>query len=827
MDSSDENRQRVFTIKPPPPEWPLVQRADQLDLFGVSVAELARQLTLIEWDLWEAIKPWEFLNQAWTKKDKETKAPGIHMLIKHFNYIASWAASSVVSLEALKERVRVIERFVDLASACRDLGNFNAVMEIVSGLGNAGVFRLKQTWAELSSYHKTSFEQLKALMAPEKNFQAFREQLKSVNPPTIPYIGIFLTDLIFINDGSKDFVCPPGRTVQLVNFNKCRMVATHIQLVMQYQQAAYNFQLLPIVEEYLLHNTTAWDEDTIYKLSQYVELRPGGTRPQRPELQPSKRLHPAVFQLDPREYRSPMLVIEHSLVVAATLKKLLRHVASIDRFESLATEIFCSYRLFTSAQKLLRRFGGLLKLAPEEGAQPTANGSTPRIYKLRPRLFVIRRISALLSIWIANFAGEIYLEQSQTAIAEWIASVYGQYDSQHVPTLLRLLDVHVKRSVAMPTKPAVLPPKPILPTHPGTISCIMDFHPLEIARQLALQGFELTRRLTTTDIFDCVRLDAEALRSPSPSVPVAIRRILDHRERLRDWIRAEVSAKSAKKKLAIFEHLVEVMKFALDHLYVLVAGLKWCQNSLLLSCVHRDFLHLQDLYLLLVSTPFADVWAVMSAKTTTDFQTFKNLFNGARDREALRLRLLAIPSASPATPPLGWFFDEISVVRGLPSVYVAEKDTGSLRGEHGADPKRSVINFTRYRRASLFLTQMNSFKIPFNYTSTPFVIDYIAQKSSEKPAEENTPISRQSRAATVGFGAPPSLASLLGTSVSLDSDDFSSLKGARLLSAPKLQEPDSPTKTKSRSGSGDLHSPKHPKSDSKERSHSPAKKKGK
>ena len=36
--------------------------------------EIARQLTLIEWDMWSSIKPYEFLNLAWTKKDKASRA---------------------------------------------------------------------------------------------------------------------------------------------------------------------------------------------------------------------------------------------------------------------------------------------------------------------------------------------------------------------------------------------------------------------------------------------------------------------------------------------------------------------------------------------------------------------------------------------------------------------------------------------------------------------------------------------------------------------------------------------------------------------------------
>jgi hypothetical protein len=280
-------------------------------------------------------------------------------------------------------------------------------------------------------------------------------------------LGIFLTDLIYINDGSKDFTAVQASsgtsTVQLINFNKCRMVAAHIQvrqsvlsdyidprlklfsfmqLVMQYQQAAYNFQLLPLVEEYVLHHTHAWDDDFVYKLSQFVEPRPG-SHPERPNISEAKPVPPVQFQTDPREYISSSLVIEHSLVVAASTKKLIRHLVSVDRFEGLASEIFATYRIFSSASKLLRRFASVLKSAPEESAVVTAPS---RIYKVRPKSFVIRRISALLAIWFAHFSSEIFQEQSQPIILDWLTSTFAAFDSQHVPSLAKLLEVHVKRA---------------------------------------------------------------------------------------------------------------------------------------------------------------------------------------------------------------------------------------------------------------------------------------------------------------------------------------------------------------------------------------------
>ena len=43
---------------------------------------MARQITIIEFEMFKAIKPTEFLDQAWLSKEKEKLAPGILSMTK-------------------------------------------------------------------------------------------------------------------------------------------------------------------------------------------------------------------------------------------------------------------------------------------------------------------------------------------------------------------------------------------------------------------------------------------------------------------------------------------------------------------------------------------------------------------------------------------------------------------------------------------------------------------------------------------------------------------------------------------------------------------------
>lgn len=66
---------------------------------------------------------------------------------------------------------------------------------------------------------KQTISKLQAVVCAEGRFRVMREALHRCDPPCIPYLGMYLTDLSFIEEGTPDFT-PDG----LLNFSKMRMV---------------------------------------------------------------------------------------------------------------------------------------------------------------------------------------------------------------------------------------------------------------------------------------------------------------------------------------------------------------------------------------------------------------------------------------------------------------------------------------------------------------------------------------------------------------------------------------------------------------------------
>jgi len=242
----------------------------QFTFMDLHPVEVARQLTLIEHELLEKIRPFEFLGQAWTKKDKEVRAPNILTMIKRFNQVSGWVAQEIVTCKGLSERREVLKKVIDVAEMLKQYQNFNGLMEIISALLQTPVYRLKQTWAGLGKHAKV-FEDLEELMSRENNFRNLRTHLQSCSVPCMPYLGMYLTDLTFVEDATPDMLTPT-----LINFSKCRKIATIIRNIQQYQDTPYPFITVREIADYLKTLNPPPDNQLYNESLAREEKAPGG-----------------------------------------------------------------------------------------------------------------------------------------------------------------------------------------------------------------------------------------------------------------------------------------------------------------------------------------------------------------------------------------------------------------------------------------------------------------------------------------------------------------------------------------------------------------------
>uniref|UniRef100_UPI0037E8D920 ras-specific guanine nucleotide-releasing factor 2 n=1 Tax=Semicossyphus pulcher TaxID=241346 RepID=UPI0037E8D920 len=235
---------------------------------SLSAMELAEQITLLDHIVFRSIPYEEFLGQGWMKVDKTERTPYIMKTSQHFNDMSNLVASQIMTHTDVGSRASSIEKWLAVADICRCLNNYNGVLEITSALNRSAIFRLKKTWAKVCKQTKSLMDRLQKTVSSEGRFKNLRETLKNCNPPCVPYLGMYLTDLAFIEEGTPNFT-----EEGLVNFSKMRMISHIIREIRQFQQAPYRIEHQPKVTQFLLDKTLVMDEDTLYELSLKIEPR--------------------------------------------------------------------------------------------------------------------------------------------------------------------------------------------------------------------------------------------------------------------------------------------------------------------------------------------------------------------------------------------------------------------------------------------------------------------------------------------------------------------------------------------------------------------------
>lgn len=196
--------------------------------------DLANQLTLISFGQFEYIRPKEFFQNGWTKDDREKVSPNIVSMIKRANIISKWVAYEILSCDFPKDRSQVISKYIKIAAYCRKLNNFNTLFEIIAGLNLNCVYRLKKTWALVPSEILSTFKSLEALIDSSSSYKVLRQE-EFQKSPCIPYIGLFLTDMLFIEEGNKD-ILKSG----LINWSKKVRQAKLFKEIQFYQSHPYS-----------------------------------------------------------------------------------------------------------------------------------------------------------------------------------------------------------------------------------------------------------------------------------------------------------------------------------------------------------------------------------------------------------------------------------------------------------------------------------------------------------------------------------------------------------------------------------------------------------
>ncbi|KAJ3442833.1 ras guanine nucleotide exchange factor i-related [Anaeramoeba flamelloides] len=255
-----------FIEKPPQPIVPKNIFSPQLSLYDVVEEEMARQLTLLDHNTYSKIRPTELLNLAWSKAKYRHRAKNVLAFIHRFNSVSNWIATEILKHDRVRKRATIVNYFINIAHNLRNINNFNSLISIVSGFNSSAIHRLKFTFQECGTRIIELKNKFEIEMSADQSYKNYRQTLHGANPPCVPYLGVYLTDLTFIEDGN------PDKIDGLINFSKRRLVYAVIEEIQRYQSKPYSYQPVHQIQT-RLEKLQFDDETTLYKKSLQYEPR--------------------------------------------------------------------------------------------------------------------------------------------------------------------------------------------------------------------------------------------------------------------------------------------------------------------------------------------------------------------------------------------------------------------------------------------------------------------------------------------------------------------------------------------------------------------------
>uniref|UniRef100_A0A0N4Z0X9 PH domain-containing protein n=1 Tax=Parastrongyloides trichosuri TaxID=131310 RepID=A0A0N4Z0X9_PARTI len=259
--------------------WHTAKKGDVDDygLLTLHPVEIARQLTIIHAELYKAVKPIELCNAVWTKRDNQTKSPQLLKLIHASNELTYWIQWCIVHEKALEDRVAMYSRAIEIMLVLEELNNFTGIIAVISALNASPVYRLQHTKQRVDKEKMAAFDRFDKLC--DRHHTGLIKRLKIVDPPVVPFFGMYLTRILHCVDANETFVQKDkiskhidddeilvkendDNKEPLISFLKCRKQALLIREIQMYQDKPYDLVPEPSIKAFLENiNVSGSDKD--------------------------------------------------------------------------------------------------------------------------------------------------------------------------------------------------------------------------------------------------------------------------------------------------------------------------------------------------------------------------------------------------------------------------------------------------------------------------------------------------------------------------------------------------------------------------------------
>eukprot|EP00029_Vermamoeba_vermiformis_P005686 TRINITY_DN2044_c0_g1_i1.p1 TRINITY_DN2044_c0_g1~~TRINITY_DN2044_c0_g1_i1.p1 ORF type:complete len:642 (-),score=103.45 TRINITY_DN2044_c0_g1_i1:995-2920(-) len=242
------------------------EKGKDFDFLMADPKVIAKQLCLLDLKMIKAIPAEELHHKHFEEKSSNiTKAKtNIAKAVDNFNETSYWLASYFFVTDNPKDRLQILCKYIQIMDYCLHYNNYNSVMKIFSALNMTPVSSLANYWSELPPEFIAIWERIQQVMNHGHNYKIYREMLEKAKPPCLPYLGLILRDLIYIEELDT-------KIGDMVNWEKMNLLGKTFSTFTKFQKQIFTFDEDPVILNFFADISGSkgvlFDEAVLYEIS--------------------------------------------------------------------------------------------------------------------------------------------------------------------------------------------------------------------------------------------------------------------------------------------------------------------------------------------------------------------------------------------------------------------------------------------------------------------------------------------------------------------------------------------------------------------------------
>ncbi len=212
------------------------------------VDHIAKDISLKSHLLYDQLNVRHLFHQAWEKN----KGPTVVQFVQFINALTELVGESILAVKSNEEKGRLISFWIEVALHAFTMNDLNQPIAILAALDRVDIAHLKKAWEQVNPSLVMKKTALTELYLPFNNYKKMRHHIAALednNTGYIPFLGLYLKDLIFADEGN------PSIVNDRINIEKIKLLVKTLgkifrKRVQNEKEFIYHTRLIKTIEAY-------------------------------------------------------------------------------------------------------------------------------------------------------------------------------------------------------------------------------------------------------------------------------------------------------------------------------------------------------------------------------------------------------------------------------------------------------------------------------------------------------------------------------------------------------------------------------------------------